>query len=62
MGIAAARLSYGTLSHLTERQFQISLELLRKTLGTPVALNYQQVVGTRACSTKSKDMRRTKPR
>src|ERR1041385_6381301 len=35
-----------TLSYpyITERQFQVSLELLGKSMGQPVALNYKQVV------------------
>jgi hypothetical protein len=35
-----------TLSYpyFTERQFQISLELLGKSMGQPVMLNYKQVV------------------
>jgi hypothetical protein len=35
-----------TLSYpyFTERQFQISLELLEKSMGQPVQLNYKQVV------------------
>ena len=30
--------------YFTERQFQVSLELLAKSMGQPVLLNYKQVV------------------